>query len=177
MSVVNSAYLQSHTSTNIIDALSAQPGLAQITTGGGISKPVIRGLGFNRVVVVNDGVRQEGNQWGNEHGIEVDPQSVSSVEVIKGPASLMYGSDAMAGVILFRGAPVAGQNTVKADAGTEYQTNNGLFGYTANVRGNQNGFVWNGRWSDKMAHAYKNPIDRYVIGSQFRTGYTGHDRP
>ena len=144
----------------MIDALSAQPGVSQITTGGGISKPVIRGLGFNRVVVVNDGVRQEGNQWGNEHGIEVDPQSVSSVEVIKGPASLMYGSDAMAGVILFRGDPVAGQNTVKADAGTEYQTNNGLFGYTANVRGNQNGFVWNARWSDKMAHAYKNPIDR-----------------
>lgn len=168
VSVVNSAYLQSHTSTNIIDALRTQPGVSQITTGSGISKPVIRGLGFNRVVVVNDGVRQEGNQWGNEHGIEVDPQSVSAVEVIKGPASLMYGSDAMAGVILFRGDPVAGQNTVKADAGTEYQTNNGLFGYTANVRGNQNGFVWNARWSNKMAHAYKNSIDNYVIGSQFR---------
>ena len=168
VSVVNSAYLQSHTSTNVIDALSSQPGMAQITTGGGISKPVIRGLGLNRVVVVNDGVRQEGNQWGSEHGIEVDPQSVSSAEIIKGPASLMYGSDAMAGVVLFRGDPVAGQNTVKADAATEYQTNNGLFGYTAHVRGNQNGFVWNTRWSDKMAHAYKNPIDNYVIGSQFR---------
>ena len=62
--------------------------------GARISKPVIRGLGFNRVVVVNDGVRQEGQQWGDEHGIEIDPASVHSVEILKGPASLMYGSDA-----------------------------------------------------------------------------------
>jgi len=59
-------------STNIIDAVAKLPGMAQITTGGGISKPVIRGLGYNRIVVVNDGIRQEGQQWGDEHGIEID---------------------------------------------------------------------------------------------------------
>ncbi len=168
VSIVSAEALHSASSTNIIDALSLQPGVSQITTGGGISKPVIRGLGFNRIVVVNDGVRQEGNQWGAEHGIEIDAQSVSSAEILKGPASLMYGSDAMAGVIIFHGDPVMAKNTMEANLATEYQTNNGLFDYSVNFKGNQNGFVWSGRWSDKMAHQYKNKYDNYVLGSQFR---------
>ena len=91
VSIVSLTDLQQHPSTNIIDALSSQPGVSQITTGGGISKPVIRGLGYNRVVVVNDGVRQEGQQWGDEHGVEIDENQVSRVEILKGPASLLYG--------------------------------------------------------------------------------------
>ena len=72
ISFVSAHQLEMQPSTNIIDAIAHQPGVSQITTGSGISKPVIRGLGFNRVVVVNDGVRQEGQQWGDEHGIEID---------------------------------------------------------------------------------------------------------
>lgn len=168
ISVVGNEKLRASASTNIIDALSTQPGISQITTGGGISKPVIRGLGFNRVVVVNDGVRQEGNQWGGEHGIEIDPQSISSVEILKGPASLMYGSDAMAGVLIFHDETLPMAGKVLADISSEYQTNNGLLDYSVNLKGNNNGLVWSGRWSDKMAHAYKNRSDQYVIGSQFR---------
>lgn len=167
VSVVTSQQLRTTSSTNIIDALSKEPGLAQITTGSGISKPVIRGLGFNRLVVVNDGIRQEGNQWGAEHGIEIDPQSISSVEILKGPASLTYGSDALAGVIIFHGDPIMARNTMQANVGGEYQSNNGLLGYTANFSDNKNGFVWNGRWSQKIAHNYQNKIDNYVGGSQF----------
>src|SRR6185436_16903990 len=70
--------------TNIIDVLAKQPGISQMQTGPGISKPVIRGLGYNRVVVVNDGVRQEGQQWGDEHGIEIDEASINRVEILKG---------------------------------------------------------------------------------------------
>ncbi len=168
VTVVGAAQLRSTTSTNIIDALSLQPGVAQITTGGGISKPVVRGLGFNRVVVVNDGVRQEGNQWGAEHGVEIDAQSISSAEILKGPASLMYGSDAMAGVIIFHDEVLPPPGTMQGGVSSEYQTNNGLFGHSLNAKGNTGGFVWSGRWSGKMAHAYKNRSDRYVLGSQFR---------
>lgn len=168
ITVVGAAQLNATPSTNIIDAISKQPGVAQITTGSGISKPVIRGLGFNRVVVVNDGVRQEGNQWGGEHGIEIDPQSISSAEILKGPASLMYGSDAMAGVIIFHDEVLPAPGKVVANASTEYQTNNGLFDYSVNAKGNNGGVVWSGRWSDKMAHAYKNRSDQYVLGSQYR---------
>ena len=168
ISVVDMQQLHATSSTNIIDAIAQQPGLSQITTGGGISKPVIRGLGFNRLIVVNDGIRQEGNQWGAEHGIEIDPQSISSAEILKGPASLMYGSDAMAGVIIFHGNPIMAQNTMQANVETEYQSNNGLFGYSANFGGNKNGIVWDGRWSNKIAHEYKNKYDGYVAGTQYR---------
>lgn len=168
VSVVNQRQLEATSSTNIIDALSKEPGLSQITTGGGISKPVIRGLGFNRLVVVNDGIRQEGNQWGAEHGIEVDQQSVSSVEILKGPASLIYGSDALAGVVIFHGDPIMANGKMQANVATEFQSNNGLFDYSVNFSGNHNNFVWNGRWSQKLAHAYKNKYDKYVVGSQFR---------
>lgn len=168
ISAITNAELFHSASTNIIDAISRQPGMAQITTGGGIAKPVIRGLGYNRVVVVNDGVRQEGQQWGDEHGIEIDEQSVGSVEILKGPASLMYGSDAMAGVLVLNAYPLPAAGHVSANATAEYQTNNGLFGYSVDAAGNHSGLVWSSRWSQKLAHAYKNAIDGYVSGSAFR---------
>ena len=168
ISIISNKDLRQTTSTNIIDAIAHQPGMAQITTGGGISKPIIRGLGYNRIIVMNEGVRQEGQQWGDEHGIEVDPQIVNSVEILKGPASLMYGSDAMAGVVILHSAPTLPEGKMRANVSTEYQTNNGLFDYSLNFAGNQKGFVWDARFSDKMAHAYKNKVDGYVPGSQFK---------
>lgn len=155
ISVVSPKQLESQPSTNIIDAISRQPGVSQITTGSGISKPVIRGMGYNRVVVVNDGIRQEGQQWGDEHGVEIDAASVHSVEILKGPASLMYGSDALAGVIVFNSAPVLPMGEMRANVMSGYQSNNGLFDYSLNFAGNKQGFVWNTRYSGKMAHAYK----------------------
>ena len=167
ISIVSGKELRQTTSTNIIDAIAHQPGVSQITTGSGISKPIIRGLGYNRIIVMNEGIRQEGQQWGDEHGIEIDPQNVNSVEILKGPASLMYGSDAMAGVLILHGSPIQPEGEMKASVSTEYQTNNGLFDYSLNFAGNQKGFVWDARFSDKYAHAYKNKYDGYVPGSQF----------
>jgi iron complex outermembrane receptor protein len=168
MSIVSPQILRSTASTNIIDAIAHQPGVSQLTTGGSISKPIIRGLGYNRVVVMSEGVRQEGQQWGDEHGVEVDGSSVGSVEILKGPASLMYGSDAMAGVVILHSQPTLADGEMRANVSSEYQTNNGLFGYNLSMAGNQKGFVWDARYSYKMAHAYKNKYDRYVPGSQFR---------
>ena len=168
VSIVTPQVLRATTSTNIIDAIAHQPGVSQLTTGGSISKPIIRGLGYNRVIVMSEGVRQEGQQWGDEHGVEVDGSSVGSVEILKGPASLMYGSDAMAGVVILHAQPLLAEGEMRANVSTEYQTNNGLFHYSLQMAGNQKGFVWDARYSDKMAHAYKNKYDGYVPGSQFR---------
>ncbi|MBQ7987972.1 MAG: Plug domain-containing protein, partial [Bacteroidaceae bacterium] len=66
ISIVSGKELRQTASTNIIDAIAKQPGVSQITTGGGISKPIIRGLGYNRIIVMNEGIRQEGQQWGDE---------------------------------------------------------------------------------------------------------------
>ena len=180
ISVVAPRVLQATPSSNIIDAVAHQPGVSQITTGGGISKPVIRGLGYNRIVTVNDGIRQEGQQWGDEHGIEVDAQTVHSVEILKGPATLMYGSDAMAGVLVLHETPVMPQGTMALNLGSEYQSNNNLFDYTVDFAGNQKGWVWNWRWSEKDAGQYKNKTDGRVPGSQFHeralTGMLGINR-
>ena len=168
VSIVTPQILRATASTNIIDAISHQPGISQLTTGGSISKPIIRGLGYNRVVVMSEGVRQEGQQWGDEHGVEIDGSSVGSVEILKGPASLMYGSDAMAGVVILHAQPTPAEGEIRANVSSEYQTNNGLFGYHLSMAGHQKGFVWDAHYSDKMAHAYKNKYDGYVPGSQFR---------
>ncbi|MBO4720447.1 MAG: TonB-dependent receptor [Prevotella sp.] len=168
VSIVTPQMLRATASTNIIDAIARQPGVSQLTTGSSISKPIIRGLGYNRVVVMSEGVRQEGQQWGDEHGVEVDGSSVNSVEILKGPASLMYGSDAMAGVVILHAQPTLAEGEMQANVSTEYQTNNGLFGYHLSMAGNQQGFVWDALYSQKLAHAYKNKYDGYVPGSQFR---------
>ncbi|HSH64415.1 MAG TPA: TonB-dependent receptor plug domain-containing protein, partial [Bacteroidia bacterium] len=166
--VVPKIQLLQNASTNIIDALSKQPGISQITTGAGISKPVIRGLGYNRVVIVNDGIRQEGQQWGDEHGIEIDEFSVNRVEILKGPASLSYGSDAIAGVINMLSAPTVPDGSIIGNVLGNYQTNNGLIGYSANLAGNRSGFIWDLRYSNKMAHDYQNKYDGFVFNSGYR---------
>jgi iron complex outermembrane receptor protein len=168
MSILPKMALLQNSSTNIIDAIATQPGISQITTGSGISKPVIRGLGYNRVVVVKDGIRQEGQQWGDEHGIEIDEYSVNRVEILKGPASLTYGSDAMAGVINMLSPPSLPEDQIRGNLMLNYQTNNGLIGASGNLAGNKRGMVWDFRYSYKTAHAYQNRYDGYVYNSGFR---------
>ena len=83
----------------ISKSISRLPGVSIITTGPGIAKPSIRGLSFNRVLIYSQGVRLENQQWGEEHGIGVSSSGTESVEVVKGPLYVLYGSDAMGGVI------------------------------------------------------------------------------
>lgn len=166
--VVSPKQLHNTIGTNLVDAVGHLPGLFQISTGAGISKPVIRGLGYNRVVVVDQGIRQEGQQWGDEHGLEVDEEGVHSVEVLKGPASLMYGSDAIAGVMILHPEHPLEEGTMQVKVGSQYQTNNGLYDYRIGFAGNTKGFVWNWHFLDKAAHCYKNKVDGYVPGSFFK---------
>ncbi|HLP04193.1 MAG TPA: TonB-dependent receptor [Paludibacter sp.] len=167
ISMVSSTDLRQQATTNIIDALGSQPGVSEITTGNGISKPVIRGLGYNRVVVLNDGIRQEGQQWGDEHGIEVDEFDVDRVELLKGPASLLYGSDAMAGVINLLPAALPAKGKLRLNTEADYQTNGGLRAYSLNFAGHKKYFVWDTRYSNKAAHAYRNKFDGPVYNSGF----------
>ncbi len=126
--VISARTIDRATEDNIIDALAqAAPGFNSVKTGPGVSKPFIHGLGYNRVLTLYDGIRQESQQWGDEHGIVVDDYNIDHAEIIKGPASLMYGSDALAGVIsLFPVMPYNTQGKLIGRYITEYQSNNGL---------------------------------------------------
>jgi len=167
-SVISPKQLHQSSGTNIVDMIARTPGVTQITTGAGISKPVIRGLGYNRVVVFEQGIRQEGQQWGDEHGLEVDAEGVHSVEILKGPASLMYGSDAIAGVLILHPEHPLEEGTMQSKVGGEYQSNNGLYNFHAGFAGNLSGLLWNWHFNDKAAHCYKNNHDGYVPGSWFK---------
>jgi len=177
MSVMRKEDFFRNTSSNIIESLTKIGGVSTLATGPAISKPVIRGLSYNRVLTINDGVRQEGQQWGDEHGIEVDEASVSKIELLKGPASIIYGSDAMAGVVnIITNVPVQ-LNTIKANLSSNYQTNNNLSTLNLNIGGNKNGFNWNIYTSNKAAGDYKNKYDGRVFNSKFTEnnigGYVG----
>ncbi len=82
------------------ESLKSIPGVNSLQTGPSISKPMIHGLHSNRVLILNNGVRQEGQQWGSEHAPEIDPFIATKISVIKGAAGIRYGSDAIGGVIL-----------------------------------------------------------------------------
>ncbi|MGI8951806.1 MAG: TonB-dependent receptor [Chitinophagaceae bacterium] len=167
VTTINHQYLLQNSSINIIDAISKLPGVSAITDGQSIAKPVIRGLGYNRVVTVADGVPQQGQQWGDEFGIEADQNAVDRIEILKGPASLVYGSDAISGVINLLPEPTAPEGKITGDVLLNYQTNNGLINNEVHVAGNKNGVVWSARIDNIMAHAYKNKYDGYVLNSQF----------
>jgi len=164
---IGNQYLTENISSNIIDAIAKVPGVSAVTTGPNISKPYIRGLGYNRVLTLYDGMRQEGQQWGDEHGIEVDEYSIDRIELIKGPASIIYGSDALAGVVNLIPTPPAPDGKIVGNITSEYQSNNNLVGGSGMLSGNQNGFYWLARVSHKQAMDYQDPIDGKVYATNF----------
>jgi len=164
--VPHEAFLQ-QASSNVVDAIATQPGVTAITTGPGISKPEVNGLGYNRVLTLFDGERQEDFQWGDEHGILIDPYAVYDAEIIRGAASLQYGANAVAGVVSFKSEPFPEDGTVQGSVLSEYQTNNGLIGNSVAIAGSNKGLVWSLRASNEDAHCYSDPKDGYVWNTGF----------
>ena len=115
--------LQQKGASTLIDGLATIPGVSQVSTGTSIGKPVIRGLSGNRVLVYSQGVRLENQQFGEEHGLGLNDSGVESVEVIKGPASLLYGSDALGGVLYFNPEKFANPNDFKVNFGQRLFSN------------------------------------------------------
>lgn len=109
---------------SLAEALTKINGVTMLQTGSSISKPVIHGLHSNRILTINNGVRQEGQQWGNEHAPEIDPFIADKLIVIKGVDELRYGSDAIGGVILVEPKALRTQPGHAAEINTAYFTNN-----------------------------------------------------
>ncbi len=164
---VSNDYLNQNSATNVIDAIANVPGVSAMTDGQSIAKPFIRGLGYNRVLTLVDGVEQMDQPWFDEFGIEADPDAVNRAEILKGPASLAYGSDAIAGVINLLPEQPLPEGQSKGDVLFNYQTNNGLINNMVHLAGTQNGISWSGRVDNIMAHAYQDAADGYVLNSQF----------
>jgi iron complex outermembrane receptor protein len=165
ISVVTHNMILQGVANTAVDLIASQPGISETTEGAGTTKPQINGLGFDRVLTLMDGVPQEDFQWGDDHGLLVDPYGVYDAEIIRGPASLQYGASAEAGVISFKSEPLPENGTVQGSVLTEYHTNNGFLGTSVHVAGNHNGFVWALTASGEEARSYSNPKDGYVWGT------------
>lgn len=154
----NQNFIEENFSGSLMQTLSRLPGVQAMNVGSGESKPVIRGLGFNRVLVAENGIKHEGQQWGDDHGLEIDQYAIDQAEVIKGPASLTYGSDAIGGVINLKSNTMplkkfAGQVNLFG------RTNNESIGSSVRLTG-RNGKFWykaNATWMDYAD--YKVPAD------------------
>ncbi len=168
MIAVGKAYFDQHSASgNVIDEIANLPGISAVTTGPNISKPYIHGMGYNRVITLQDGIRQEGQQWGDEHGIEVDQNSIDRVEVIKGPASLTYGPDAIGGVVNLLTSPPVPDGKILGSWQEVYGTNNGLVNSSLKLQGNNNGWVWGTVLTSKVAKDYQNEHDGRVYATNF----------
>lgn len=173
--------LLQQSSTNLVDAVAKLPGMSQVSTGAGLSKPIIRGLGFNRVITMHDGIRQEDNQWGEEHSIQIDEYSIDRYEIIRGAGSLMYGSDGLGGVISVLSPRPVEEGKIVGRVLANYQTNHGLYGLSAQVAGNKNGFTWLLQSSTKSSQNYRNRNDGRVFASNFTeplnfSGFVGFNK-
>jgi len=105
------------------EALKQISGVTTLQTGSSISKPVIHGMHSNRVLILNNGVRQEGQQWGSEHAPEIDPFVAKKITVLKGAAGVRYGSDAIAGVIMLEPEALPDSTTIGGEINSVYFTN------------------------------------------------------
>jgi iron complex outermembrane receptor protein len=166
IAAIDKEKLRNTPADNLISAISQTPGLSEITTGNNVSKPVIRGLSYNRIVVLNEGIRQEGQQWGDEHGIEIDQYAADRIEILKGPGSLLYGSDALGGVINILEPVPAQQGKINGEWNSAFSTNNGLIANSFLGEGNHNGVLWRAQGSYKNAASFQTPAER-VYNSAF----------
>lgn len=109
--IIHNDYIRQNLSGSLIQTLEKLPGIKSMSIGSSSSKPLIRGLGFNEVAVIEDGIKHEGQQWGVDHGLEIDQFNAETVEISRGPASFMYGSDAVGGVIVMNSTKRPGKFT------------------------------------------------------------------
>jgi len=174
--IVNNEYLKQNLGGSIMKSLERLPGITTIDIGSGQSKPVIRGLGFNRVVVVENDIKHEGQQWGADHGLEIDQYAVDMIEVIKGPASIMYGSDAIGGVIDLKTNRISAENTMGGTVDLSYKSNNEFGGGSVFVYGRKKWFFADLRVTLLDYADYKVPADSIDIYSYRAALYHHHMR-
>ena len=150
------------------DGITEIAGVESVSTGVGIGKPVIRGLSANRVLVYTQGVRMENQQFGDEHGLGINGAGLESVEVIKGPASLLYGSDAMGGVLYFNPEKFAGTNDTDGDLNLNYFTNTQGLSADAGLKtsGEKLKFLIRGSYASHID--YKTGNDERLTNSRFK---------
>ncbi len=174
--IVNADYLKQNLSGSLMQSLERLPGITTISIGAGQSKPVIRGLGFNRVVVVENSIKHEAQQWGADHGLEIDQYAIDDVEIIKGSASLEYGSDAIGGVIDMKNRKTPAINSFGGTIDITGKSNNHFAGTSILLYGRKDWLFAELRATVLNYCDYRVPTDSVDIYSYRAALYKNHLR-
>ncbi len=165
---------------NFMESLTKVPGVDMISKGQGISKPVIRGLSMNNILVMNNGIRIENYQFSEDHPLGIDGNSVGRVEIIKGPASLLFGSDAIGGVLNFIKEQPAPTGKIEGDYEMQLHSNTLGIDNSLGVKGASEHFFGGLRLSTKNNADYIQGDGNFVPNSRFNEvtfnsnfGFTG----
>lgn len=173
---VNNSFIQRNLGGSLMQSLQKLPGVKTISIGSGGSKPLIRGLSFNQVIVVENGLKHEGQQWGADHGLEIDQYAVNRVEIIKGPSSFIYGSDAVGGAVNIKPLPLPSKNTFGGSVDLTGKSNNALFGSSFNLYGRNENWFFDTRVTTMDYGDYRVPTDTVYVYSYAVPLYKNHLR-
>lgn len=156
--------LTQHYAGSFAKTLERMAGVQAMEIGAGASKPVIRGLGFNRVAVAENGVKQEGQQWGADHGLEIDALNTEEVEVIKGVGAIAYGSDAIGGVIKVNNEKVPAKQSFSGSATLLAKSVNDSYGISSAIRKRSDRFFYKLKFTAQEYGDFRVPTDaiRYL---------------
>ncbi len=157
--IIKADFIQRNLGGSLMNTLQRLPGIKTIGIGSGQSKPLIRGLGFNRVVVVDKGIKHEGQQWGADHGLEIDQFAAEEVELIKGAASFAYGADAIGGAINIKAPAMPAPNSFGGDVNLIGKSNNGLYGTSVRLFQRKEKLFFDGRFTYQNYGDYRVPTD------------------
>lgn len=161
--IVSAEYLRRNLGGSLMQSLEKLPGVKTISIGSGGSKPLIRGLGFNQVVVVENGVRHEGQQWGADHALEIDQFAAGKVEVIKGPSAFMYGSEAIGGAIDIKPTAIPAAGSAGGAVDLTAKSNNGLYGGSFNLYTRKDRLFADARVTWQTYGDYRVPADSIFV--------------
>lgn len=191
--IISGSFVKRNLGGSLMQSLEKLPGIKNISIGSSGSKPLIRGLGFNQVMVIENGIKHEGQQWGADHGLEIDQFNISRIEISKGPASFVYGSDALAGAIDIKPLPKPIENSTGGSVEIVGKSNNSLYGGSFNIFSGKSKWYFDARITYLDYADYKVPADTiysysYAVGLNknfvrntagrelntfFSAGYTG----
>lgn len=166
LNVIQKDYLDRNFTGNLVQTLENLPGVNSMDIGAGFSKPMIRGLGFNRVAVSENGIKQEGQQWGADHGLEIDAFNVEEVRILKGPSSLLYGSDAIGGIVEILPPVPPLENQVFGEAALLGKSVNGTVGGSLMLGVKKDAWLLRVRFSEQHFGDYRVPTDTIVYLTQ-----------
>ncbi len=159
---VSEEFIHQNFSGSLIQSLQNVVGINTMSIGSGTAKPIIRGLGFNRVVVALNSSKHEGQQWGADHGLEVDAFSPESVQLIKGTATIEYGSDAVGGVLNIKNNLIPQTNSLTGKATLLGRSVNNTIGTAFELKHRKDKFFYKFKGSYLDYGDFKTPTDTII---------------